>query len=335
MKTLLLTSLLFFFTIPLLAQCEIDPFIKDTRYKDAQILALREILSNPNDPDYHEGFIPEERLTPYLEKLSAVYQNPNNIAFIDSLFNQFDFHANSTYAYFTPIKSLFLKIDSSVEWYSEFTQTGVSNIPALDNLMDTYQFEISPFYANNFLLKSNLETINITGILEEFEDIEGIESAYPNDEPLNEEVYTGESYMIEGEEVGITDYAELCDISLQDGVFNFTLYGGDCLSGCFLSESWEVIVSEDCQEVTLASATPKAQPAVQVYPNPASDYLVLENLPTNPMHIRIFNLHGKLINALNNYDNSPIDISNLNSGIYFLYLENDLGYHKNLRFIKK
>ena len=74
-----------------LSQCSVNPFIESNYDLDAKFLALREILSDPSDPDYDNPFLPQARVTPYIEKLSAIYENPINEPIIDSLFNEFQF----------------------------------------------------------------------------------------------------------------------------------------------------------------------------------------------------------------------------------------------------
>lgn len=72
---------------------------------------------------------------------------------------------------------------------------------------------------------------------------------------------------------------------------------------------------------------------INVYPNPASDYLFINQDKTGINNIRIFNVAGKEIMNYQtiNLDNKlKIDISKLPSGIYFIEVENKLA-----KFIKK
>ena len=101
MKKFLFLMLISIFVGPMYSQCEISSFIEENYAVDGGILALREILSDPSDPDYNNPFIPYERVEPYLEKLSAIHANPDNNPRIDSLFNEFQFHVNPYYSEIT------------------------------------------------------------------------------------------------------------------------------------------------------------------------------------------------------------------------------------------
>lgn len=332
----LLLLFLIAMNVNLWAQCEISAFIEDTRTRDAKILALREILANPDDPDYYEGIIPQDRIDPYLQKLSAIYENPNNIPFIDSLFNEFNFHVNPSenYNYYTPYRSMYLEVDKSADWYNNFRNTGISNVQELDSLINYYQFDIDPFfgYGGTFIfeLESQFDVINIRGIKDEFEAIEGVVFAEPIDEPSEYDYYTGIYYYIS------TDYgggsAELCDITVNGNVFTFTLYGGDCMAGCMYEVSWDVIVSEDCDQVTLSADYLQKENPLQVYPNPATDFITLHPIPENLSEIYIYDINGRMIHSQKD-DFSNIDISNLPSGLYFLKLFDDSGKIQQLKFI--
>jgi len=51
-----------------IAQCSVNTFIQDNYEFDTKLLALRDIISDPTDPDHFNPYIPEARFTPYLEK---------------------------------------------------------------------------------------------------------------------------------------------------------------------------------------------------------------------------------------------------------------------------
>lgn len=68
---------------------------------------------------------------------------------------------------------------------------------------------------------------------------------------------------------------------------------------------------------------------VKVYPIPSKDYLFIANLSKN-QSIMVYDLLGKKIFEQAYEINSPIDISSLDNGIYFLKADNNL----TTRFIK-
>ena len=76
-----------------------------------------------------------------------------------------------------------------------------------------------------------------------------------------------------------------------------------------------------------------------VYPNPASDYLIVENVqPFNNQTLRCFimDMNGRQVMSkmtLSNYNN--LNISNLKSGIYLLSVESDGEVIYSTKFIKQ
>lgn len=72
---------------------------------------------------------------------------------------------------------------------------------------------------------------------------------------------------------------------------------------------------------------------VQVYPNPANEILFIENLSN--AYIQIFDIRGQLLFEKYSVSNNVnIDVSNYNTGIYFLKISNN-HQQQNFKFIKK
>ncbi len=73
-----------------------------------------------------------------------------------------------------------------------------------------------------------------------------------------------------------------------------------------------------------------------VYPNPATEQLNIKTtVTTDVANIKIYGISGVLITSLNNWSISePINIENLNKGVYFLYMTNDLKNTNVIKFIK-
>jgi Secretion system C-terminal sorting domain len=69
---------------------------------------------------------------------------------------------------------------------------------------------------------------------------------------------------------------------------------------------------------------------INIYPNPSSDFVVISGLE-NIAHYTIFDILGKETLSGSIANNEKINIQNLNSGMYFLRLENDV----TTKFIKK
>ncbi|MEM6685145.1 MAG: T9SS type A sorting domain-containing protein [Bacteroidota bacterium] len=350
MKKTVLAVLLCVFVYNIHAQCPIDPFIQQNYEIDAKILALREIRDNPSDVDYNNPFIPDARVTPYLEKLSAIYNNPQNLPEVDSLFNEFQFRVNHVYGYLEPVvyKSLVFRASTSLPWIQTFKDTGVSGVADLDNLINQYQLSISNFLdlssSGNtlFYLTTSYDFLNIRAILDDFEAVPDVDYAEPlvgdNVDPIGIN-YTGVAYNIVINPLpGVQESfgAAVCDIKIiNNNVYEFFLAGGDCFAGCLAFESRYVTISDDCSTVgfSMTLSTEENELAnIVVYPNPVANRLHIEGI-TNVKNIEIYSILGKQIQvALNN---ATIDVSNFQTGTYFLKVTDDQNRSIIKKFIKQ
>ena len=330
-----LNSLLLFVLLGISAysQCDINPFIQENYELDAKVLAMREILIDPLDPDYNNPFLPEERVVPYLEKLSAIYENPTNNSSIDSLFNEFQIHANWEYHYpSVPFKMMEIVVNDDSPWIETFLASGISGNEELDNLMLDYQFVIDHSFELPsagwiiVYLETNFNFLNITALLDEFLAVDDVELSYsyiPFEDRFN---YTGIPYI-----VGLIP-ADVCDIYINDDVYTFALYSGDCHVGCIYSKSWNLQVTEDC-EVTLLSTPNNSLTNFSIYPNPTTDYLTLSGLTDQTHFVTIYNIQGQIVKT-SSLENKTVDVSILISGMYFLIIQTNDGENSIQKFIK-
>ncbi len=317
------------------SQCTVDPWIQTNYERDAKFLLLRDILSNPSDPDFDNPFINEVRLTPYLEKLSAIYENPNNHPVIDSLFNEFQIHVNPEYA--SPVayyNRMEFAVDNTTPWLEDFKTTGISGVPALDNLMANYQFFIDEFIVFNtagftaFYIETIFDVLNMTALVDDFEAIPELFYIQPTIRIEDRFNYTGIPYKL-----AEFEFVEVCDININDDIFTFALYAGDCPVGCLLSKTWDIRVAEDC-EVTILAAPENDLSKISIYPNPAKDKIYLKGFSSEITSLQIFSIQGKLIQKLNNIS-TEIDVSHLESGIYFIEINTSEGNKNIQKIIKK
>ncbi len=72
-------------------------------------------------------------------------------------------------------------------------------------------------------------------------------------------------------------------------------------------------------------------PKDNIFPNPVSDILIIENFDNNHYKIEIFNIDGQL--ELKEFDNIKINVTNLKSGLYFYKISSDKKYYTG-KFIK-
>jgi hypothetical protein len=317
-----------------IAQCSVNTFIQDNYEFDAKLLALRDILSDPMDPDHFNPFIPDARFTPYLEKLSAIYENPNNVPQITALFDDFQIHVNQEYNFPIEFETIAFSVDTNVSWVEDFKNTGISGVAALDQLISTYQFSLDNFWefgscsCTIFFIKTDIEFLNLNAIIGDFNDISVLNYAeiYMDDIDLRFN-YTGIPYSINNEPVTVAD------IIISDDIYTFTLYSGDCFAGCLYGISWQVEVSESC-EVTFLSVPENSISEVSLYPNPVSEILYFQNLPPGDHSIKVYSLQGQLI-KFNDFSSEEINVADLTAGVYFIEISTVDGSKEVLRFVKK
>ncbi len=333
MKNLLLILGIFILPITsIYSQCEIKPYIQNNYEFDAKLLALRDILSDPSDPDHFNPYIPEARFTPYLEKLSAIYNNPNNEPEIDAIFNDFQIHTNQEYNHPIELKTIALNVDTNVSWVEGFKNTGISGVPALDQLILDYQFSLDSFWDLNgitiFFIKTEIEFLNLNAIIGDFENIQDLNSSEIYYDIIDLRFnYTGIPYQINNENVAVAD------IIIENDVFTFSLYSGDCFAGCMYSESWSVQVTEDCQ-VELLSNESNSISNFTIFPNPSSDIINISGITDEEFSIKIYNLQGQILKSISSKTNQ-IDITFLTSGVYFIKIQTEDNKTIIKRFIKK
>jgi len=333
MKTKITSVLiLLFISTQLSAQYNINPNIQNNYEYDANVLALREILSNPSDPDYDNPIVPTARLVPYLEDLSAIYDNPENNPDIDSIFNFFDIHANQEYEssyndnyYRIDFKRMTIVANTSDSWVANFKNTGVSGISALDNLISTYQFSLDSFLDLNtcsctyFYIETNNDYMNLKALEDDFLSIPEITAVEVNFPDLSFRLnYTGMPYTIESGFPPFveTGFAEVSNITVNGDVYTFSIHGGDCFSGCTISESFTVSVDTN---FNVLSNKKFSEDILSVYPNPASSTLTISS--TNEQEVidvAIFDISGKQV--IESTSINIIDVSNLKTGMYLVKL---------------
>lgn len=329
-RLILLLGLFLCFPASSFSQCEVSTYIEDNFTQYGKFLALREIQANPADPDYDNPIVPISRITPYLEKLSAIYENPNSDPIIDLLFGDFSINVNPEYNFLTPYNVMSLVVDNAAPWVDDFINTGVSGNAALDDLISTYDFYLESHIitgVTRLRLQSNMDALNTPSLEDEFLAVDFVTSSFADinlDDRLN---YDGIVYTING------DPALVSDIYIENNSYTFCLYSGDCFAGCLYAECWVVEVSEDCSIVTVLD-TPNASIAnFTVYPNPALDIIHIQGVTSQIKNTLIYSVTGQLILPAP-LNSETINISNLPSGIYFLEIITSEGDKQIQKFIK-
>jgi len=313
------------------SQCQVSTFIEDNYTQYGKFMALREIQGNPADPDYDNPIVPISRITPYLEKLSAIYENPNSDPLIDQLFDDFSINVNPEYMFRTPYNLMTIGVDNAAPWLADFINTGISENSQLDNLISSYNFYIAETLVLTNItviyLETTIEALNIPALEDEFLAVNFIDITEPDVWLKDRFNYDGISYRINNEPV------ETCDISVDGSTYTFCLFAGDCPAGCQYAECWVVEVSEDCSIITVLAAPDSEIGAFTVFPNPASDLIHIHGVTSEIKNTLIYSVTGQLMNVTP-LNSETINISNLPPGIYFLEISTAEGNKQLQKFIK-
>ncbi|AVI50511.1 hypothetical protein C5O00_04745 [Pukyongia salina] len=327
---LIIASLIFTTGI---AQCFTNPTVQTDYQADAMAFVLRDIQSDPTDPDFDNPLISASRIVPYIEKLSAIYENPNGEAIVDSIFNEFQIHANYEIGQSLNYSTIYLQVDHAAPWLNAFLTTGVSGNNTLDNLMIGYEFSItSDAPLTNYhwvVIDTNIPALNTPALVDDFlmvSDILGVEASPAGvAERLN---YTGIPYVLNGWDVAATD------ITFDGSLVCFSLYSGDCFAGCLYSKSFCVNVSEDCEVEFFLGNEEHIFDNVLIYPNPARDIINTQVMPNVFHTYSIYNIGGQIIHDSEEIS-TTINVSSLPSGIYFIEFQTTEGQKHIQKFIKQ
>ena len=163
------------------------------------------------------------------------------------------------------------------------------------------------------------------------------------------EIYTYQSIQLQGTENGIAAYYDfnsgyegqnntmsdsLFDLSANNNrgsLINFALLSttSNWVSGVSLSPNNNVTTPTDCELITSTTLTNKL--AISVFPTLAEDFISISSTE----NISDYSIVDYLGNTLDtgNMKNNKINVSTLNSGVYFLIL-NTTENKQTLKFIK-
>ncbi len=345
MKLFSTLSLLFGCIYITFSQCTIDPYIQQNYEFDAKLMVLKQIRYNTNDPDYDNPFISQSRVDYNLEKLSAIYANPQNSIEIDSLFNEFQFHVNPSDVQY---KKMRFRVNTNISWVQNLKDNGTSGITNLDNFLTQYQFSVTNFNDSTagsnagktfFELTTAYDFLNMYALLDDIQntsaDIEIINgNGYFDDNVCN---YTGINYSIPDGELLPNYYSvSMCNIGeSSNNNYWFFSFLAPCVTVAVTQYRY-VTVSDDCSTINFSrtlSTEDVELTAVAIYPNPTSDVLHIEGI-TNIKVAELYSIQGKQIQISKN-TSTQIDVRSLQSGIYFLKIIDDRNRSAIRKFIKK
>ena len=130
-----------------------------------------------------------------------------------------------------------------------------------------------------------------------------------------------------GFQMGYTNGTAYVAGSNKEGVLEFYVvaFNDDPEADSDPSEPYTITIVDDAIEELNAS--------FNVYPNPVNDKLYVETL-TQTLTVEIYDIYGRQQSMVNGQQSTVIDVTNLNSGVYFVKVVTENGESVK-RFIKK
>ena len=112
-------------------------------------------------------------------------------------------------------------------------------------------------------------------------------------------------------EIGLEGYVEVTIENLEDNTYYMFSMSIEYSDGGFLgfAPNWFTTQDDGINEIS--------NNGIQIYPNPASDYLFIENI--EPQQVTIYSLDGKLLKIIHN--TNIIDIRDLKQGLYLINID--------------
>lgn len=109
---------------------------------------------------------------------------------------------------------------------------------------------------------------------------------------------------------------------------------------CFDNEhdnlSYQDYIYSDCDLITSVQDENLNHSNIEIFPNPATHYLRIENPQSRALSLDIFNAKGQRVKTIRKIENSDsIDISELNVGLYFIRISENGIWIKTLKLVKE
>jgi hypothetical protein len=305
--------------------CIINDWIKDEYFFDSQMLSMREITSDSNHLYKDSVLLPVDITNKYLGLLSAIYNQNTDIT--DSIFNYYSIHI---YPYFfleyhdLPYSQLALKMDTTLEWVKTYIQDSlISGNDKFDSITSLYNLRLKEVWylqSATYVFIESPVIINFQALVGSFESIVGIEYA----EPYN-------TLVGDGDDIQVSFNHDTANIV-------FSVGWGDCPAGCMDRHYWQFLVFNCTSKFERSYGDPftiicdTKSAGWSVFPNPFKDIIFINNPIHEIINIAIYTMHGELLLIQQITDN--IDLSMLDSGMYFLAIESEKEF-KPIKIIKR
>lgn len=301
--------------------CEISPVLESNYGKDVKHLALKRIQETGST--YKDSIvIPQSFQDTIFGGLAAIYNLENSTA-RDTVFNTYKIHQ-----YLTLIDTaIYIGIYESTSWYSAWENLDIETENyLLDSLLNHYGFKLVHFSsAIHYATLTTEQEINLDPLITKLETVSGIKYA---------------------EKVGIPGDGNTITYNIEENIryYDFSYRFGDCPSGCSESMTYKFKVNEDCSVEYLGrvdylynniESTMAANKVL--FPNPAENFIKFSNsLNATPTFYRINNHVGQVIKSGKLNPNNAINIADLKSGLYLVYIyDNSNAEIGQYKFIKR
>ena len=193
-------------------------FIKDNYMDDARQLYLREILEDPNHPNYNKAVFDTNEINKILGIFQLVYNLKSPIR--DTVFDIYKIHALRCYS----LQSIVLNVDVTAP---EIIHLANGQIPtgnnALDNILTKYEFDsVKTSYSYPdfpWLSIYTKNSYNLKPLINAIEEVPSVILAENN------------GGFIDGNDINL-------ERDLDKATISFSIGRGDCMAGCIYRRYW-------------------------------------------------------------------------------------------------
>ena len=93
--------------------------------------------------------------------------------------------------------------------------------------------------------------------------------------------------------------------------------------------------TSSCINFVISGVTEISSTPIKLSPNPAGEYIVLENLPTNKCQIVLHDITGRTVANINNESSKQqLNVASLSKGVYLIEVTGK-NVHERLYFVKE
>ncbi|WP_353078979.1 T9SS type A sorting domain-containing protein [Flavobacterium sp.] len=209
--------------------------------------------------------------------------------------------------------------------------SGVSNVSVTQNVLSNFYLDF--IYKDNYMYSFDGKVVDVTTapfVIGQFSNATGpvVYDSYYNRVCFASYDFSGNITFKRFNPNTFLLYDSLPISQAFGSVKNIISCGNGCYA--FNTTDNKVIIIKDS---TLGLSESEEKNNISIYPNPATDYLFIKS-DLDIKDIQISDLNGRIINNLQFQDNK-MDLSNLNTGVYFAKISDENGKILTKKIIKK